>query len=199
MRVVVRLDLRRRRLRRALADLLEVGAGDDLAPRGFDLLHDARIAVELLVSCLLEREFLVDQALEHLLASRRRLRRRQRALLREHVVDLVDGDLFLVDLRRGLRCRASLFLLPQAASEVASTSAATTKPERRLRTLEIKRSDWSAIYSRFDGVITRAVTAAAALTPGARLSIPARHAWQKGCFAEDLKCKSPPILARALV
>ena len=65
---------------------------------------------------LLQREFLVDQALEHLPARRRGLLGRQGALLGEHEVDLVDGDLFLVHLGRGLG-RGLVLLLVAAADQ----------------------------------------------------------------------------------
>ena len=66
--VVVLLDLFGRGLGRGFADLFEVGAGDDFALGGFELLHHARVAVELQLLGLLHRQFLVDQALEDLLA-----------------------------------------------------------------------------------------------------------------------------------
>jgi hypothetical protein len=54
MRLVVRLDLGGDRLGRTRADLVEVGARDDLAPRRLDVLDDARVTVELLVGGLLQ-------------------------------------------------------------------------------------------------------------------------------------------------
>ena len=59
---------------------------------------------------------LVNQALEHLLAGRRGLIRRQGALLLQDEIDLVDGDLFLVHLGRGL-ARLLFLALVAAAGE----------------------------------------------------------------------------------
>src|SRR6185437_10804467 len=74
MRLVVSGDFSRRRLRRTLADLVDVGTGDDLASRRLELLLDSRLPVELLVFGLLELELLVDQPLERLSARRGRHR-----------------------------------------------------------------------------------------------------------------------------
>ena len=66
---------------------------------------DARIAVHLQLLRLLDREFLVDQALQHLPARGFGLIGLQAALLLQHEVDLMDGDFFLVDFRGDLRRR----------------------------------------------------------------------------------------------
>ena len=51
---------------------------------------------------LLDGQFLVDQALQHLLAGGFGLFGLEARLALQHEVDLVDGDLFLVDLGGGL-------------------------------------------------------------------------------------------------
>jgi hypothetical protein len=66
-----------------LSDLVEVGARDDLAPCTFELLHDPRIPVELLIGRLLDGKFLIDEPFEYLPACRRSLGRSQTALLRQ--------------------------------------------------------------------------------------------------------------------
>jgi len=98
-----------------LAHPFSVGAGDDLALGGFELLHHARVAVELEIVGLLQRQLLVDQALKNLLAGRVGLFRSQATLLLQHEIDLVDGDLGLVDLGGGLAGR--FFLLVAATSQ----------------------------------------------------------------------------------
>ena len=90
---VVLLDLFGRWLWRGLAHFVEVGAGDDVALGSFELLHHARVAVDLEVVGFLQRQLLVDQPLEDLLADGIGLLGFEPALLLQDKVDLVDGDL----------------------------------------------------------------------------------------------------------
>jgi hypothetical protein len=100
--VVVLLDLFRRGLGGGFAHFFQVGARDDFALGGLDLLHHLGVAVDLLVVGLLQRQLLVDQALEDLLAGGVGLLGPQVALLLQHKVDLVDRHLGLVHLGGGL-------------------------------------------------------------------------------------------------
>ena len=112
--VVVLADLVGRRLGDALADVVDIGTGDDFPLGRLDLLHHARVAIELQVLGLLHGQFLLDQAFQNLLAGGLGLVGAQSLLMLQNKIDLMNRDLFLVHLRRGL---GSLVGLVAAASQ----------------------------------------------------------------------------------
>src|SRR5882672_3851387 len=82
-------------------ELLDVAPREDLAARRFDGLHCARRAVELLFQRLLPRQLLVDQPFEDLALCALGLVWTD-LLATQGIVDLMDGDLIAVHLRRDL-------------------------------------------------------------------------------------------------
>ncbi|MPN11676.1 hypothetical protein SDC9_158983 [bioreactor metagenome] len=96
--VVEGADLCLGRPGRRAHDLFGVGASQDFTAGKFKRLHDLGVAVELAVFGLLHHQFLIDKAFERGGTGLFDLLSRHIAGTGQHVVELMNGDFFLIDL-----------------------------------------------------------------------------------------------------